>query len=455
AITLIAAACGGDDDDTTATEAPAATEAPEPDTTEAPEPDTTEAPEPDTTDAPEPDTTDAPEPDGDGDGDAVAFGALLPESGSLAAIVESLRVPIDLAAEEINEAGGVLGSPLEIIGADDGTDDATIASTSFERLVTSDGVDVVLGPASSTLAEGLMSEFAASDIVVCNGSNTSAALQQLDDNGRYFQFAPNDNLQGPALAEVISSDGHGSVAILVRNDTYGTGFGDAIEAALLDLGIDVPFNEAYDPEADSFTAQAEQIRSGIEAGDFEAVVVIGFSSDGGQVIADMIESGVGPADIPIYTGDGMQGSSFWEQVGSDPSLVEGIKGTAPAAAPAGIEHPFQERFAETGVDTIFSSYYYDCAITMALAIESAGSTDVEAIIQGAFDVTSGDTECQGFAECKELLDAGESINVSGASGSLALDEGGAVLDGAYDVWAYNADGEPAGLDEPQIMLSLA
>ena len=86
--------------------------------------------------------------------------------------------------------------------------------------------------------------------------------------------------------------------------------------------------------------------------------------------------------MPTYTGDGMQSSTFATTVDeSDPSKVSGIKGTAPAAAPEGIEHPFLAAFAETGVDTIFSSYYYDCTILMGLAIMAADSEDGAAIAE--------------------------------------------------------------------------
>src|SRR5690606_32380733 len=106
----------------------------------------------------------------------------------------------------------------------------------------------------------------------------------------------------------------------------------------------------------------------------DAVAVIGFNDDGAQILNVMIGKGAGPADMPIYTADGMQSSTFAETVDpSDPSKIAGIKGTAPAAAPSGIEHPFTAAFADTGVDTIFSSYYYDCTILMALAIQASGS----------------------------------------------------------------------------------
>ena len=42
---------------------------------------------------------------------------------------------------------------------------------------------------------------------------------------------------------------------------------------------------------------------------------------------------------------------------------------------SGVTHPFLAAFKATGVDTIFSSYYYDCTNLIALAAQAAGSDD--------------------------------------------------------------------------------
>ena len=97
--------------------------------------------------------------------DALALGVLFPESGSLSAIIGALRTPVDLAMGEINAAGGVLGKPVTIAAADDGTDDANLASASLESLVSSSGINVLLGPASSDLTEALMDEIRDADVV--------------------------------------------------------------------------------------------------------------------------------------------------------------------------------------------------------------------------------------------------------------------------------------------------
>jgi branched-chain amino acid transport system substrate-binding protein len=142
----------------------------------------------------------------------------------------------------------------------------------------------------------------------------------------------------------------------------------------------------------------------------------------------------------------MQGSSFYKGVdSSNPAVVEGIKGTAPAAAPAGVSSPFLAAFAKTGIDTIFSSYYYDCAILVGLAAQAAGSDDPAKIKEKMVEVSSGGTKCQTFKACSDLLKAGTDIDYQGASGPVDLTNAHEPGNGVYDVWAYDATGSPANV----------
>lgn len=400
ALALVAAACGddGDDDETT--------------------------------------TTEASEESGSGDG-TLTLGAMVPQTGDLNTIVESLQTPIDIAIDEINEAGGVNDSEVTLIEGDDGGGSAvTVAETTYQQFI-SDGVDAIIGPAPSSVASRLAENIGTDQIPTCSGSTTAANLQGAGD-GYFFRTAPGDDLQGPALAELIASDNHTSVAIVARNDDYGSGFADSLETALGDSGVDVTEKVLYNP--DSGTGYDADVQTAVNSNP-EAVVVLGFNDDGAQIISAMIGAGAGPADIPIYTADGMQGSSFGETVDPEnPGVVAGIKGTAPAAAPEGIEHPFQETFAETGVDTIFSSYYYDCTILMALAAQAAGSDSGEAIQEAFAGNLEGDNDCQTFAECKELLEDGETIHYRGASSAFESWQTMQPGTGVYDTWEYDAEG---------------
>ena len=364
------------------------------------------------------------------------LGAMVPQTGDLNTIVESLQTPIDIAVDEINEAGGVNGEEVVMVEGDDGTS-PTVAQTTYDQFVSSENVDAIIGPAPSSVAAVLAENFGTDKVPACSGSTTAANLTDAGD-GFFFRTAPGDNLQGPALAELIASDNHTAVAIVARNDDYGSGFADSLGSALEESGIEVTETVLYNP--DSGTGYDADVQRAVDSSP-EAVVVIGFNDDGAQIINAMIGAGAGPADIPIYTADGMQGSSFGETVDPEnPGVVAGIKGTAPAAAPAGIEHPFQAVFAATGVDTIFSPYYYDCTILMALAAQAAGSDDGTDIKDAFAANLEGDNDCQTFAECKELLEAGETIHYRGASSAFDSWQTMEPGTGVYDTWTYDAEG---------------
>ncbi len=380
----------------------------------------------------------------------LTVGALMPQSGDLAVIFDALHVPVTMAIDEINAAGGVNGKPVVLKDADDGTS-PDVAAQGLDTLLNSDKADVIVGPASSGTMEGIVDKVASAGVTTCSGSNTSAALSTAKDDGFYFRTAPPDKFQGPALAQLVLSDNKTKPAILARNDSYGTGFADSLEKALTDGGADVVINSAYDPAASDFNSDVSKV---VAAGP-DSVVIIGFNDDGAKIVKEMIAQNVGPDKIQIYTADGMQSSKFGASVdASNPGVIAGIKGTAPAAAPAGVTHPFIAKYAATGNDTIFSSYYYDCTMLLALSAQAAGSDDPAKIRDKMLEVSQDGTKCQTYADCLALLKAGTDIDYDGASGSVDLSKVGEPTSGVYDVWQYNADASNSNIEGvPQITIN--
>jgi branched-chain amino acid transport system substrate-binding protein len=143
----------------------------------------------------------------------------------------------------------------------------------------------------------------------------------------------------------------------------------------------------------------------------------------------------------VYTADGMRTDSFGQLVDpNNPGVVAGIKGTAPAAAPAGVQNPFLDKLAAAGVDPIFSAYYYDCTILTALAAEKAKSDDPVKMTRVFADNTRGKSKCNTFADCKTALDAKKSIQYQGASAVFPhMNDFGKFEPraGAYEVWSFD------------------
>jgi branched-chain amino acid transport system substrate-binding protein len=386
--------------------------------------------------------------EGSGADDALIMGLLVPESGDLAAIVGSLAKPTDLAVQQINAAGGVNGKPVKLEQADDGST-PTVASTSFDNLVNNRKINVLVGPAGSSTAKGVMDKIKGRQIPTCSGSTTAGDLSKVDSGGYFFRTAPSDDFQGPALATVVSNDKKSKLGLLVRNDDYGNGFGKAIADAFTGSGGTVVEQVQYDPSGSNFSGDVGRVL----AKSPDSIVVIGYNDDGAKVVNALIAQGAGPKQVSLYTADGMQGGKFAETVDpSDKSKVEGLKGTAPAAAPEGVQSPFQAEFPKLGVDPIFSSYYWDCTNLLALAAVQAKSVDPVKVKEAFPKSFQGDTDCNDFRTCKTALDAGKSIHYRGASNRFDKWSTMEPSGGAYEIWAYDAAGKPTTLKEPQIKI---
>ncbi|MCU0298417.1 MAG: ABC transporter substrate-binding protein, partial [Candidatus Nanopelagicales bacterium] len=80
-----------------------------------------------------------------GDG-TLKIGTLLPQTGSLAFLGPPEFAGVDLAVQEINDAGGVNGAPVESVVGDSGDTSTNIASQTVDRQL-SQGVDAIIGAA--------------------------------------------------------------------------------------------------------------------------------------------------------------------------------------------------------------------------------------------------------------------------------------------------------------------
>ncbi len=383
------------------------------------------------------------------DGELV-IASLAPETGDLSAILDSLRVPVEIAVDEINAAGGVLDSDVVLVTGDDGTD-PEVASVTLDRLLTSDKADALMGPASSSTATGVLDKIETNAAIMCSGSNTSPALSPKGTGGGYyFRTAPPDKLQAPALGDLIVSEGFSQVAIIALNDDYGQGFAKALSKSLKQGGAKVVANVPYSPDGGPYDTAAQEAAD--ESPD--AVALIAFPDTGATVLQAMIAAGIGPADLQVFVTDGLDSSSIPEAV--DPAnlgVLDGVLGTTPAAAPAGVEHAFQEEFAATGVDAVFSSYYYDCTILTALAAVKAKSDDPAKMRKAFKKNLTGKTKCNNFADCKAALEDGKSINYDGAASEYKKFSDHEPLSGVYDVYTFDSAGEKSTLgDDAQISI---
>ncbi|MBI3325161.1 MAG: ABC transporter substrate-binding protein, partial [Nitrospinae bacterium] len=84
----------------------------------------------------------------------IRIGASLSLTGTYAALGQNQHRGYQLCAKHVNEQGGVLGRKLEFVLYDDQSQPATGVRL-YEKLITQDKVDVIMGPYSSAITEAV------------------------------------------------------------------------------------------------------------------------------------------------------------------------------------------------------------------------------------------------------------------------------------------------------------
>jgi len=367
--------------------------------------------------------------------DPLKIGSLLPETGSLAFLGPPEYAGVDVAIEEINAAGGVLGNDVTHLRGDSGDDKTDTANQTVDRELAA-GAQVIIGAAASGVTKLVINKITTAGVVEFSPANTSDEFTCWPDRGLYFRTAPPDVLQAQALAGLIAADGAQRVSLLARNDPYGSGLANNTEQNLIEAGIpqDQIQKIIYDPNATNYNAEIDDIQQF----DPDAIAVIGFI-ESQRILTRMSEVQIGPSQKLIYGTDGNMGNALGQ--GLPTGLLNGMKGTTPLTELSG---DFQDRLESqdpTLVDFNYAGESYDAVMIVALAAEQAKSTkgtDIAAAING---ITKEGEKCLSFAQCKEIIVSGGNADYDGVTGTLDFTDAGEPGAGSYGILHFNAQNQ--------------
>ena len=149
----------------------------------------------------------------------IRIGASLAQTGAYAAPGQNQLRGYQLCVKHMNEKGGVLGRKLELVVYDDGSDPAT-AVRLYEKLITQDKVDLVLGPYTSPITDAVadVSEKHRMPMVA-----PSAAATSIYRKGRKFIFGmlPPGEVYLEGLIDLAAKNGLRTVALINGDDLFG------------------------------------------------------------------------------------------------------------------------------------------------------------------------------------------------------------------------------------------
>lgn len=362
------------------------------------------------------------------------FGTLLPETGSLAFLGPPMVAGTKLAVRDINQAGGVLDKPVQLVTGDSGDTTTDTANATVDRELAA-GTQVIVGAASSSVSLKVIDKIANAGVVMFSPANTSDQFTCYQDKGMYFRTAPADVLQAQALSQTMAGDGVQRVSILALNDPYGTGLAENTAKDLEAAGIpsDQIQKIIYDPNAQSFNAEVDQVKNFNPDG----IAVIGFE-ESSKILTRMHEVGIGPSDgKKVYGVDGNMGNALGKAVG--PGLLAGMKGTTPLTKTSDQFQAELKSIDPNLIDYNYAGESYDAVVISALAAAKAKSTDGRTIAANINAITNGPDKCNTYQQCLEMLGQNKDIGYVGQTGDLAFNKSGEPTNGSYGILEFTSN----------------
>lgn len=346
--------------------------------------------------------------------ETVTLGVLQPFTGEVGWVGESSEVAVNIAVDEINEAGGMNGSEVEIVTEDTEANQQT-ATSAIQKLIDSDGVSAILGPTSFTLP-------AVMDIAQENQVpiiSPTAGTSELDDmGGEYiFRTAMSDSLGGRAMARIAYDNGYDEIAVMYVDDQGGRSFGQTVIDGFEALGGTVTTEVALTPGNSSY--RSELTKAFEEDPEFVSLTA---GTETGQIIIEQWAE----QDLGGVWGlsDDMQTETFAEDLGS---ALEDSYALGPLAGGDRYD-AFAEKYESRADESPqpFTPEGYDATIIAALAAQMAESNEGSDLAAEVINVSRDGDEVTSFEGGADAIEDGTDINYEGASGPADFTDQGNI-----------------------------
>lgn len=305
-------------------------------------------------------------------GNTIKVGGIAPLSGEVAVYGVECKNGIDLAVEEINAAGGVLGQQFEFIFEDDqGKSDQSV--NVYKKLVAKDGVGLIVGSLTSGCTQAVAQQAQSNEVLQIAPAATATTVTSV---GNYvFRACYTDPFQGRVAGKFAAVNlGAKKAAVLydIGND-YSSGLKDNFVSEFQAQNGTVVSIESYKTNDKDFNTQLTKIKSlnpdVVYLPDYYGTVAL---------IASQLRS-VG-ITAPIVGADGWDGLTGMDGVGDE--VVGGYYSNHYADdSDKEVVQEFVKKFNDKygKKPNSFAALGYDSVYMLKDAIVKAGSTEPAAV----------------------------------------------------------------------------
>jgi ABC-type branched-subunit amino acid transport system substrate-binding protein len=363
-------------------------------------------------------------------GGGITFGAMLSETGTLGSGGQLELLAIRQAADEVNAAGGVLGTTISVVERNDNGDPMNAPALARE-LVDQLHVPAILGGITSDITIAISSVTIPAQVVLISGDATAPSISTLAKDDLVFRTIGTDVQQGRLISERARTRGFTRVAVIYEPGTYGTGLSGAFAESFSQSGGTVTDAVAFLYGQPNY----RDVLSLVYEKQPEAILLVAFPVEGAQVVKDYVLAFEFHQTFWFFS-DGMQDQSFVTAIGAS-NITFAHEGTGPGTSVDGFPIFEQAHRAKYGREPeFFAANNYDSFYLLALAAVQAGRADGTALRDNLRKVANPPGMKFGpgqFAEAAAAIQAGVKVNYEGASGPVDLDANGDPTP-TYSLW---------------------
>ncbi len=336
-------------------------------------------------------------------------------TGARASLGQGMELGAQLAVNEVNRNGGVLGHQVQMVAQDTASDPAdAISAAQFE--IDSNHIVALIGPTANTTSVVLPLAAKANIPELMFGGG--AAFDH-ETSPYFFRMSPSDTEQAEAMVYYAHSKGWNKVSLVFGAAPASQSLVAPVEAALRKLHMSILANVSLTAGQSSYSSEVQKVYGShpqAVLGQFNnttAGVFFSEASTAGFTSTPFIGtnlwysttwvSSVGPslAGGPIY----ITNSSSTGMIGAA-EFIKLLKQKTGSAVPANGE-----------------GFMYDAVITWALGVDAAGSWTMPKVRAGILKATTPPgTVCGSYKTCYDLLKQGKKIKWEGSQSTVTFNK---------------------------------
>ena len=314
---------------------------------------------------------------GDGGDDKTTKVAVVgPVTGQYASFGAQMKNGAELAVEDINAAGGVLGKTLDLDVGDDACDPKQAVAVANQMV--GDGVALVAGHYCSGSSIPASSVYKDADMVQISPASTNPAFTDNRAGPNIYRVCGRDDQQGGVAGKYLAENFKDkNIAIVHDKTAYGKGLADETKKAMNAAGKQEALYEAITAGEKDYSALVSKLKQA----NIDVLFLGGYHTEGGLIVRQMRDQGL---NTILMGGDALITQEYWSITGPDGEGTLMTFSPDPRKNPAAAE--VVKRFKDKGIEPEgYVLYTYAALQAWKQAVEKAGSTAMADVVKALND----------------------------------------------------------------------